>query len=172
MRIARCRTVRHSGSAIVKIPRNQEVLADPEGLPVVYLARIVTTLEHCRSSSNVGGSPPFMVNTEKSSMVQSVFSPRDKINKLVAGSDGSKFVASCNDCSPVTENAGCFLNVGSGEWLPKLPEGGLPVAVTSHQSPVTGMTYRRRAVLFPLRTDSVLKLTPIKLIRLKQIRKG
>jgi len=118
---------------LLKIPRNQEVLVDPEGLPGVYLAHIVATLEYSKSSLNVSGSPPFMVNTEKSLLVKSVFSTGDQVDKPVVCGDGSKFVASCNGCSPVTENDGGFLKVGSDECLPKSPEGGLPVAATSHR---------------------------------------
>ena len=46
VRIARCRVVvRRNASATFEVPRNQEVLVDPEGLPGVYMARIVATLE-------------------------------------------------------------------------------------------------------------------------------
>ena len=61
VRIARCRVVRRNNLTVVKVPWNQEVLVDPEGLPGVYLVRIVATLEGNMSSSNVGGSPAFMV---------------------------------------------------------------------------------------------------------------
>jgi len=120
VRIARCRVVRRADSAIVKVPRNQEVLVDPEGLPGVYLARVVATLDSNVSSMNASGSPPYMVNS-KSSLVQHMFSPRDKVNK---------FVASCNGCSLVTKHDGSSLKVGTGECLLELPEGGLPVATT------------------------------------------
>ena len=125
MRIARCRVVRRNSSTVVKVPRNQEILVDPEGLPGVYLARIIAMLENYKSSLNVGSSAPFMVNTEKSSLEQFAFSPRDKTKRLVA---------SCNECSLVTRDDGGFLNVGSGECLPKVPEGGLPAATTSRKN--------------------------------------
>jgi hypothetical protein len=80
VRIARCRVVRRENSTVIKVPRNQEVLVDPEGLPGVYLARLVATLDVNMSSSNVGGSPPFMVNNRKSPLVESVISPRDAVN--------------------------------------------------------------------------------------------
>ena len=60
VRKARCRDVRRDDSTVVivvKIPRYQEVLVEPEGLAGVYLARIGATLEGNMSSSNVGGSP-------------------------------------------------------------------------------------------------------------------
>jgi len=121
VKIARCRVVCRADSAIVKVPRNQEVLVDPEGLPGVYLARVVATLDSNVSSMNAGGLYPYMVNL-KSSLVQHMFSPRDK---------SDKFVISCNGCSPVTEYDGGFLKVGTGECLPELPQGVLPVGTTS-----------------------------------------
>ena len=48
--------------------------------------------------------------------------------KCVAGSDGSAAVTVCD---------GGVLNVGSGECLPKWPEGGsVPVATTSHRDDI------------------------------------
>jgi len=35
-RIARCRVIRRSVSAVVKVPRNEAVLIEPEGLPGIY----------------------------------------------------------------------------------------------------------------------------------------
>ena len=116
VRIARRRVVRRDASTIVKVPRNQEVLVDPEGLPGVLMARIIASL------SNVGGSPPFKINKIKSSLVQSVFSP---YNVVVAGNDRNKSVPE-QDSGP--------LNVGAGECLPELPEDGLPVATISHRN--------------------------------------
>jgi len=43
------------------------------------------------------------------------------------------FVASSSATRPVTKNDGGFLKVGSGECLPELPEGGLPVVTTCHR---------------------------------------
>jgi hypothetical protein len=61
VRIARC-GVRRDDSTVIKVPRNQEVLVDPEGLPGVYLVRVVATLKENMSSWNAGDSTPFMVN--------------------------------------------------------------------------------------------------------------
>jgi hypothetical protein len=70
VRIARCRVVRRNDSAnvryvglcgddTIKAPRNQEVLVEPEGLPCVYMARIVATLESCvKRAQNTSGSEP------------------------------------------------------------------------------------------------------------------
>ena len=123
VRIARCRVVRRDDKTNVKVPRNQEVLVEPEGLPGVYMARIVATLEHCgnMSSPDVGGSPPLVVNIKKSPLVVSKFSPHEK---CVASSDGDLIV---------THGGNGFSKAGSGERLPDLPESGLPVAATSHR---------------------------------------
>jgi len=93
---------------VVKVPRNQEILVDPDGLPGVYMVRVVATLQGNLSSSNVSGFSPYVVNLRKSSLVESVFSPE---NKFVAGSDGSVDVA-----VDVTSSNG---KAGSGECLPK-----------------------------------------------------
>ena len=122
-RIARCRVVRRDDSMVVKVPRNQEILVDPDDLPGVYMARVVATLQGNLSSSNVSGSPPFVVNLRKSSLVESVFSPQDK---FVAGSDDSVDVA-----ADVTSSNG---KNSSGKCLPRVPEGGLLVAATSHRN--------------------------------------
>jgi hypothetical protein len=105
---------------MVKVPRNQEVLVDPEGLPGVYMARVVTTMENCDSSVNVGGFTPVCGQCNKSPLVESVFSPR-----FVANGDG------CPAGSPT--GVGGFLKVGSGECLPELPEGGRSVATIRHR---------------------------------------
>jgi hypothetical protein len=106
---------------VVKVPRNQEVLVDQDGLPGVYMAWVVAMLNGNLSSSNVSGSLPFVVKSRKSSLVESVFSPQ---GKFVAGSDGNVDVA-----VDVTSSNG---KADSGECLPQLPEGGLLVAATSH----------------------------------------
>ena len=123
VRIARCRVVRRDDKTNVKVPRYQEVLVEPEGLPGVYMARIVATLEHCgnMSSSNVGGSPPLVVNLRKSPLAVFTFSPHEK---CVAGCDGN---------SIATHGGNGFPKAGSGEYLPEAPEGGLPAAATSHE---------------------------------------
>ena len=76
VRIALCRVVRRNTSATIKVPRNQEVLVDPEGLPGVYMARIVATLENNMSSSNAGGSPPLVVGKSPLEPLEIVSSPR------------------------------------------------------------------------------------------------
>jgi hypothetical protein len=106
---------------VVKVPQNQEVLVDPDGLPGVYMARVVATLQDTLSSSNVGDSPSYVVTLEKSSLVKSVFSPQ---GKFVESSDGSVDVT-----ADVTSSNG---KASSGECLPNLPESGLPVVTTSH----------------------------------------
>jgi hypothetical protein len=57
VKLTRYRVVIPNDSAVVKVPRNQVVLVDPEGLPDVYMARIVVKLENCNtlSSSNARG---------------------------------------------------------------------------------------------------------------------
>jgi hypothetical protein len=45
--IARCRVVRRGDSTDIKVLRKQVVTVDPEGLPRIYMARIVATLEMC-----------------------------------------------------------------------------------------------------------------------------
>jgi hypothetical protein len=64
-----------------------------------------------------------MVNIEKSSLVHFAFSPHDKTKRIVARCSGSL----------VTRDDGGFLNVGSGECLPNVPEGGLTVVTTSRK---------------------------------------
>jgi len=121
VRIARCRVVRRNVSAIVKVPRNQEVLVDPEGLPGVLVERIVATLDGIMGSTNVGGLTPFMVTTVKFPLVEYVFSPRDK------------FVVSSDEIRRVREQDCGFLNVGAGECRPELPEDGLLVETIRHR---------------------------------------
>lgn len=47
----------------LEFPRNQIVLVNAEGLPGVYMARIIEPLENCGniSSSNAGRSKPLVV---------------------------------------------------------------------------------------------------------------
>jgi hypothetical protein len=98
---------------VVKVPRNKAVLLDPEGRPGIYLARIVATLERCSgilSSIDASGSEPYVV-TEKSSLVETVVSPR---SKFVAACDG---VAGCDGSMIATSNDGEHTGTGSGECL-------------------------------------------------------
>jgi hypothetical protein len=81
------------------------------------MAPIVATLEKCNivNSLNARGSEPLV---GKSPLV---VSPQ---NKFIESSDSSALVA-CSDDG--------ILKAGSGECLPELPEGGLPVAATDHK---------------------------------------
>ena len=76
VRIARCRVVRRGDSLVVKVPRNKAVFVDPEGLPGIYMARVVATLEGCNTESSLdaSGSEPYVVN-EKSPLVKFMSSP-------------------------------------------------------------------------------------------------
>jgi hypothetical protein len=124
VRIARCRVIRRGDSMVVKVPRNKAVLLDLEGLPGIYLARIVATLEGCSgrlSSMDASGSEPYVV-TEKSSLVETVFSPR---SKFVVGCDG---VAGCDGSMIATSNDGELTGTSSGECLSELPGDGARVA--------------------------------------------
>ena len=94
------------------------MLIDPEGLPGIYMARIVATLDVCDASNASGLDPPV---AGKSPLVKVKESPHDH---FVSGSD---------DNAPVTSSDGGFLKVGSGECLPELLKSGAPVAVTCHK---------------------------------------
>jgi hypothetical protein len=76
-RIARCRVVRRGDLTDMKVPRKQVIMVEPEGLPGVYMARIVATLENYEKLSSTGarGSYPLV---GKSSLV---------ITQCVAGGD-------------------------------------------------------------------------------------
>jgi hypothetical protein len=121
VRIARCRVVRRDDSTVIKVPRNQEVLVDPEGLPGVYLARVVATLEENMSSSNAGDSTTFMVSKVKSPLVEFVSSPCDKedVNR-----DDSRQVALRGDS---------ISGSGTGECLLKMSGGGSSSTATDHR---------------------------------------
>jgi hypothetical protein len=122
VRIARCRVVRRNGLAVVKTPRNQEVLMDTfHDLPGVYMARIISTLQDYDVMSSSNACDSCRRWSEKPPLVNFVLSPRDK------------FVASCDGSALATSNDDGPTGAGSGECLPELPEGGLPVATTSHR---------------------------------------
>jgi len=74
------------------------------------------------SSTNVGGSTPFMVNKIKSPLVEFVYYPCDTV---IAGSDEIRHVPE-QDCG--------FLNVGAGECLLELPGDGLLFANIPHRN--------------------------------------
>jgi len=68
-RIDRCRVVRRDDSMVNivdKVPRQQVVLIEPEGLPGILMARIVATLSNCDASNASGLGPPVV---EKSPLV-------------------------------------------------------------------------------------------------------
>jgi hypothetical protein len=121
VRIAQCRVIRRDGPVVDRVPRNEAVLIDPEGLPGIYIARIVATLD-CGNMSSSDASGSDMPVVEKSSLVN-INIKRPPSEKCVVGSDGIMLVTSCDNG---------FLNVGSGECLPELPESGAPVAATCH----------------------------------------
>ena len=50
-RVAHCRDFRRGVSAVVKVPRKEAVLIEPEGLSGNYVARIVTTIDVCDVTS-------------------------------------------------------------------------------------------------------------------------
>jgi len=118
--LVRCRVVRRNASATVKVPWNQEMLVEPEGLLGAYMARIVSTLQDNMSSSNTGGAPPLVVEKSPLEPLKSVSSPR---GKFVTRSDGNAFDTIRSD----SKN-------GSGECLPELPEGSLLATTTSHMN--------------------------------------
>ena len=97
-RIARCRVVRRDDLTEVKVPRNQVIMVDTQGLPGIYVARIVATLEVCDKSSftDARGWNPLV---GKSPLV---VSPQKKCR--VAGSDSSKCVANSNGKTGTGEN--------------------------------------------------------------------
>jgi hypothetical protein len=125
VRIARCRVVRRNASAIVEVPRKQEVLVDPilQGLPGIFVARTVATLESNLSSSNAGALSPLVVKKSPLEVIEVESSPRVK---CVVKKNDSAFpsAAICGD-----------RKAGLGECLPELPEGGygLPSTTTSHR---------------------------------------
>jgi hypothetical protein len=130
-RIARCRVVRRGDSMVVdKVPWcNEAVSLDPEGLPGIYVARIVATLDVCDLMSSTDAKRMEPVSGRKSPLGNNVVLPPEELlkikgkQKIVAGCDGSTAITICDDG---------VLNVGSGECLPKCPEGGnVPVATKS-----------------------------------------
>jgi len=93
-RIARCRVVRRDDPTDVQVPRKQLVMVDPEGLPGIYMARVVATLDNVKLSSvNTRGLGPLV---GKSPLVDSPLIERSE------------------DHTPQT---------GTGEPLPREPEG-------------------------------------------------
>jgi hypothetical protein len=81
------------------------------------MAWIIATLD-IMSSSNARDSTSLVV--KKSPLVSHVLPPQ---KDLVASRDGGALA---------TSNDGGSTGTGTGECLPELPEGGLPVATTGH----------------------------------------
>ena len=129
-RIAQCRVVRRGDSMVDKVPLcNEAVSLDPEGLPGIYVARIVATLDvfDVESSLNAKRLKSFS-GQQKSPLVDNIVLPPEELRKLkcVAGSDSSAAITVCD---------GGVLNVGSGECQPECLEGGsVPVATTSRRN--------------------------------------
>jgi hypothetical protein len=83
-RIARCPVIRRDNSAVVKAPRNEAVLIDPEGLPGNYMARIVATLD-------ASGSDPPVVEKSWFTIFPSlnpVNSRHECVNRFIYGDTG------------------------------------------------------------------------------------
>ena len=117
-RIARCRVVRRNDLMVNvdKVPRQQVVLIEPEGLPGIIMARIVATLSNCDASNASGLGPPVV---GKSPLVIERISPCETVVPKVVG---DTFVTGSNDG---------FLNVGAGECLSELLDSGLRGVTTS-----------------------------------------
>jgi hypothetical protein len=81
---------------------------DLEGLPGVYMARLVTLESGGYVSTWNVDSPPFVVDSRKSPFVISVASPHDKFK----------------------DN---FSQASTGECLPQMSESGLPVTAICHR---------------------------------------
>jgi len=118
-RIARCRVVRRDDSMANvndKVPRQQVVLIEPEGLPRILMARIVATLSNCDASNASGLGPPVV---GKSPLVIERISPCETV------------VPEIIDDTFVTDSIDGFLKVGAGECLSELPDSGSRVVTTS-----------------------------------------
>ena len=125
VRIARCCVIRRSDS-MVKVPRDQNVLVEPGGLPGVYMARVVVKLQSNNNLPQGKSTSGYLsvCGQKKSSLVESVFSPFSKVNTcntFVAGSDG-------DIAADVSSSNG---EAGMGEHLSQMPEGGLSDTTTS-----------------------------------------
>jgi hypothetical protein len=100
------------------------VFVDPEGLPGIYMARVVATLEGCSTVSSLDANRfGAIVVNEKSPLMKSLFSPPDKYVDKCVKSD-----TCVNDYTAVRGSG--VLNVGSGECLPRLLGDGAPDAAT------------------------------------------
>jgi hypothetical protein len=68
-RIARCRVVRRGDLTDEKVPWKQLIMVEPEGLPGIYMARIVATLDNCTNMSSTGARGLGLGLVEKSPLV-------------------------------------------------------------------------------------------------------
>jgi len=81
--IARCTIVRRDSSTSEQVPRKQLVMVDPEGLPGIYMARVVATLDTRKLSSvNTRRSDPLV---GKSPLVYSTLIKRSQSEAPQAG---------------------------------------------------------------------------------------
>jgi len=99
-----------------KIPRQQVVLIEPEGLPGILMARIVATFCNCDASNASGLGPPVV---GKSPLVIKRISPCETV------------VPEIVDDTFVTDSNDGFLKVGAGECLSELADSGSRVVTTS-----------------------------------------
>jgi hypothetical protein len=122
-RIARCRVFRRSDLE-VEIPRNQVVIVDPEGLPGIYMARVVATLNDCTRNSVSSSLAPAARTRWSEDFIgikctSDVRLPPDKMENLEEQCrlDGE---------GKLRENpSGIRKITGSGECQPELPDGSL-----------------------------------------------
>jgi hypothetical protein len=114
------------------------VSLDPEGLPGIYVGRVVATLDNCDLMSSLDAKRDPPVSGRKVSIGNNVVPPqcccvREKniavCDGEIAECDGD--IAVCDGSTAITVCDGGVLNVGPGECLPKCPESGsVPVAIT------------------------------------------
>jgi hypothetical protein len=146
VRIARCRVVRRNDSTVVKVP--QDVLVDHVGgLPGIYLARVVATMEEpllVKDNELLERRwfSPYVVDTVKSPLMN--FPPRvnnaqgsgARVNDAQGSGSRLDVAQGSGDGACVTRTndrvAGRRLGSGAGECQPELSEGGLRGAAT-HQ---------------------------------------
>lgn len=121
-RIARVRVVRRGSPMIVEVPRSQAVLLEPEGLPGVYMTRILATLDN-DDASNTSSSDPLVVG--KSPLKINEIPPCDSIR-------GDNADCEIYDTFATGHNGGS-LKVGAGECLSRLPGGGTGEVATGQR---------------------------------------
>ena len=124
------------------------MLVDPAGLPGIYMARILATLNTLSSANASRLAQPVV---RKSPLEENKVPPC--IQGVVTSSKGN---------ATVTSSDGGALKVSAGECRQELPVCGLWAATTSHKGDLLKWT-----VLFPLRKETVFRLTHFKLRRLR-----